>query len=202
MFLLVLIVEFFVQPPGFNTHEIRHAFLRFFTSLFQMYRLYMVDRSPEGERFKSEEFLAGMNLSESSTFFVKEILATQMFHNFIVERCENPTDPEVLFFDDTINAKFNRSKKVVLTGRKKETTFLDDTRSMVRTFSKCYYIWIILQHMTSDDSILPKWENYRLQKPTRLLPQVTLVYLMMVARINIAHFQSWIPTCTARYEPQ
>jgi cob(I)alamin adenosyltransferase len=98
-----------------------------------MYRMYIVDGSSNGDRFKSEDFSAGLNLSENSTLFVKEILSTQMFHNFVEERCENPSDPEVLFFDDTINAKFNRSKKVVLTGRKKETAFLDDTRSMVRT---------------------------------------------------------------------
>ena len=91
----------------------------------------MVDGSADGDKFKSDEFLAVLNLSESSTVCVKEILSTQMFYNFVEERCENPNDPEVLFFDDTINAKFNRSKKVVLTGRKKETAFLDDTRSMV-----------------------------------------------------------------------
>jgi DENN domain-containing protein 5 len=99
--------------------------------------MYIVDGSADGDKFKSEEFLASLNLSESSTLCIKEILSTQMFHSFVEERCENPSDPEVLFFDDTINAKFNRSKKVVLTGRKKETAFLDDTRFMVCTFVKC-----------------------------------------------------------------
>jgi hypothetical protein len=103
----------------------------------------MVDDTSDGDKFKTEEFLAAINLSESSTTFVKEVLSTQMFHNFVEERCENPTDPEILFFDDTINAKFNRSKKVVLTGRRKETAFLNDTRSMVCTFCQSYNIWII-----------------------------------------------------------
>ena len=96
-----------------------------------MYRMYLGDGSKDGDDFRLDGFLAGLNLSESSTEWVKEVLGTQMFHNFVEERRENPADPEVLFFDDTINAKFNRSKKVVLTGRKKETAFLDDTRSMV-----------------------------------------------------------------------
>lgn len=54
-----------------------------------------------------------------------------MFHGFTEERGESPHDPEVLFFDHSINAKINRSKKVTLTGRKKETSFLNDNRSMV-----------------------------------------------------------------------
>ena len=85
----------------------------------------------DGDNFRLDDFLTALNLPDSSTECVKEILSTQMFHNFVEERRENPADPEVLFFDDTINAKFNRSKKVVLTGRKKETAFLDDNRSMV-----------------------------------------------------------------------
>jgi hypothetical protein len=63
-----------------------------------------------------------------------------MFHNFIEERRESPNDPEVLFFDDTINAKFNRSKKATLTLRKKETAFLDDTRSLVSHDSQVF-VW-------------------------------------------------------------
>jgi DENN domain-containing protein 5 len=74
-----------------------------------------------------------LNLSEHSTEYVREILKTQLFQNFVEERCDCPHDPEVLFFDDTINAKFNRSKKATLTLRKKETAFLDDTRSIVST---------------------------------------------------------------------
>lgn len=73
----------------------------------------------------------GLNLSSNSTEFVGALLKTQMFQVFTVERHENPHDPEVLFFDDSITAKMNRSKKTALTrGGKKETRFLDDTRSM------------------------------------------------------------------------
>ena len=114
------------QPPGFNVHEIRQAFLRFFTSLFQTYRTYVVSGD-----FRATDFLASLNLSECSTEFVQEVLKTQMFQNFVEERVDCPNDPEVLFFDDCINAKFNRSKKATLTLRKKETAFLDDTRSLV-----------------------------------------------------------------------
>ena len=55
-----------------------------------------------------------------------------MFQVFTVERRENPRDPEVMFFDDSITAKLNRSKKTALTrGGKRETKFLNDTGSMV-----------------------------------------------------------------------
>ena len=107
--------------------EIRQAFLRFFVSLFRDYRKYL-----DEEGFRDEEFLDGLGLSAGSIAFVKYLLQTQMFHVFADERRENPTDPEVLFFDDSITAKLNRSKKTALSrGGKKETKFLNDTRSMV-----------------------------------------------------------------------
>jgi DENN domain-containing protein 5 len=114
------------QPPGFSSTEIRRAFLRFFTSLFQTYRSYL-----DGTEFRSLDFLASLNILNGSAEFVAALLGTQMFQGFVVERGESPYDPEVLFFDDSINAKINRSKTMVLTGRKKETSFLNDTRSMV-----------------------------------------------------------------------
>ena len=108
--------------------EIRQAFLRFFVSLFRDYRKYL-----DEDTFCNEEFLDGLGLSAGSTAFVKCLLQTQMFHVFADERRENATDPEVLFFDDSITAKLNRSKMTALTrGGKKETRFLNDTRSMVR----------------------------------------------------------------------
>jgi len=103
--------------------------LRFFVSLFRDYRNFLDETT-----FRDEDFLAGLGLSDSSIDFVRSVLQTQMFQVFTVERRENPSDPEVLFFDDSITAKMNRSKKVQLTrGGKKETRFLDDTGSMVRT---------------------------------------------------------------------
>lgn len=103
--------------------------MRFFVSLFQNYRSYL-----EGIEFRSSDFLTSLNLPNDSSDFIAALLDTQMFHNFVVERVESSLDPEVRFFDDSINAKINRSKKVALTGRTKETSFLKDTRSMVSNF--------------------------------------------------------------------
>ena len=120
----------FVQPPGFLSSEIRQAFLRFFVSLFRDYRSFLGETT-----FRGEAFLASLNLPDDNTDFVSSVLDTQMFQVFTVERRENPSDPEVLFFDDSITAKLNRSKMATLSrgGKKKETRFLDDTRSKVRT---------------------------------------------------------------------
>jgi len=59
-----------------------------------------------------------------------------MFDRFLEERRENQDDPEVKFFDESISAKINRSKKTALAniGRhaKKATPFLEDTSAAVR----------------------------------------------------------------------
>jgi len=115
------------QPHRFSSNEIRQAFLRFFVSLFRGYRSFLDETT-----FYEEDFLASLNLPFSCTDFVRSVLHTQMFQMFTLERRESPRDPEVLFFDDSITAKMNRSKKAALTrGGKKETRFLDDNRSMV-----------------------------------------------------------------------
>lgn len=102
--------------------------MRFFVSLFKNYRLYL-----DGTDFKREQFLASLNVPSESLEFVSNILESQMFHCFVVERVEEPDNSEVRFFDESIQAKVNRSKKTALTpGRRKETKFLDDTSHQVR----------------------------------------------------------------------
>jgi hypothetical protein len=59
-----------------------------------------------------------------------------MFDRFLEERQQNPRNPVVVFFDESINAKLNRSKKAALThigrgGGKKSTDFLDDRSGVV-----------------------------------------------------------------------
>jgi len=120
-------VPYHAQPTGFSSNEIRQAFLRFFVSLFRDYRKFLDETA-----FHDEEFLSDLNCSANNTAFVRSVLKTQLFQVFTVERLENSSDPEVLFFDDSITAKINRSKKATLArGGKKETKFLDDTGSMV-----------------------------------------------------------------------
>lgn len=117
------------QPESFSVQEIREAFLRFFVALLQNYKSYI---SQTG--FLASDFVQSLGLGGSSAQFCESMVKTQLFQRFLGER-EEVNDPEVRFFDESINAKINRSKKTSLMnfGRvdTKETTFLDDTSRMV-----------------------------------------------------------------------
>lgn len=120
------------EPEGFSSMEIRNAFLRFFVSIFSSYEKYLVKDSGS-KSFRSEEFLASLNLPSGSHRFVASVLATQMFQRFVQERQAHPSNPTVLFFDQSIIAKNNRSKKTTLTtGGKQKTPFLDDTSMKIQ----------------------------------------------------------------------
>lgn len=83
--------------------------------------------------FRSEDFLMSLNLSPGSYRFLARVLQTQMFERFVQERKVNPTSPSILFFDESIIAKNNRSKKTTLaSGGKQKTPFLDDRSGEVR----------------------------------------------------------------------
>ena len=115
-----------VDPQEFSSEEIRQAYLRFFVSILRDYRMYL-----SRDSFRRPEFLASLNVSSASLEFVEGMLQTQMFSRFVEDRLEGELDPEVLFFDESINAKMNRSKRVTLSGlAKKTTSFLDDTSNV------------------------------------------------------------------------
>lgn len=119
-----------VQSEPFSTAEIRNAFLRFFVSIFRDYRQYLGDG-----RFEEANFLASLNMSLESRQFMNSIIKTQMFNRFVEDRTQSPHDPEILFFDQSITAKRNRSKMNALTNlkiKKEETEFLSDTSAVVR----------------------------------------------------------------------
>ena len=83
--------------------------------------------------------MQSLGLTLSSAEFCDGFTKTQLFHRFIEERREW-NDPEVRFFDESINAKVNRSRKNTLInfGRAevKDTAFLDDTSRMVSNVAK------------------------------------------------------------------
>lgn len=113
-----------LQPTGFSVNGIREGFLRFFVSLFQDYRSYIKKRA-----FQQSDFVASFNFSKNVSDYISSITKTQMFQSFITERIYHPNDPEVLFFDESIKAKQNRSKMNI--ARKQETAFLNDTTQVV-----------------------------------------------------------------------
>jgi hypothetical protein len=85
--------------------------------------------------FQANEFVESLSLTVSSADFCSHFVKTQLFDRFIEERRESPQDPEVRFFDESINAKVNRSRKNALINLvrtdMKDTSFLDDTTGVV-----------------------------------------------------------------------
>ncbi|KAL7579118.1 hypothetical protein ACA910_019148 [Epithemia clementina (nom. ined.)] len=122
------------EPKGFAVAEIRSAFLRFFVALFKGYRDFMDDDGT----FRVEEFLGRLtNITPRSRAYLEGVFRTQMFERFIQERLEDPDDPEVMFFDESVGAKqnsrflktpFNRIRNG---GKKGDSSFLDDKSKQV-----------------------------------------------------------------------
>ena len=76
--------------------------------------------------FDDEKFLEEFKKSDPDSIeFLQSMLTTQMFRRFLEERQDNPEDPEIRYFDESIIAKTNRSKKSTLKSGKKPTPFLD-----------------------------------------------------------------------------
>jgi hypothetical protein len=105
----------------FNECKLQLAFFKVFTSLLKNYRFYLIPDSVD-EYFKKDEFI-GMADKECRPFYTL-FLDSHAFTQFIVERVEREeSDFEILFFDEALKAKRNRSKFK----RQKETTpFLQD----------------------------------------------------------------------------
>lgn len=82
--------------------------------------------------FDGEAFLRE-NHDAASRPFMAQLIATQMFDRFVEDRVFSPRLPEVLFFDQSINQKLNRSLSI---GKKKyDCSFLDDrTDDIQETF--------------------------------------------------------------------
>lgn len=128
------------QPEGFSARAIREAFLRFFVAVLQNYRMFMND-----DGFHAAEFVQSLGFGPNSAAFCNAFVTTQLFDRFIEERRESQCDHEVRFFDESINAKVNRSKKNVLINfglaDVKDTAFLDDSS---RGVSSLIYIWYFI----------------------------------------------------------
>lgn len=89
----------------------------------------------EDGSFEREAFVASLSLSSRSAAYIESVLHTQLFDCFLRERHELPDDPEVRFFDESIHAKVNRSRKAAIAslgrGHRRDTSFIDDTSKEV-----------------------------------------------------------------------
>jgi hypothetical protein len=125
------------EPKKFNTNEIRKAFLRLFVSIFINYEEFLLTEA-RNDLFDEVAFLDSVSFEPYARDFVQRVIQTQMFQRFLEERKDNPMDPEFRFFDESIIAKINRSKKAKLAqgGKKLSTPFLDDEgQKIIKTFT-------------------------------------------------------------------
>lgn len=127
-----------LQFKGYAAGEIRKAFLDFFLSILKTYRDYF-----DETEFRSMEFVANMSFPDDEGQFVLSLTATQMFEGFLADRRECPDDSEVLFFDESIDAKSNKSKKSRLTGGRIETPFLSNNELNVSAFGAVIIIRVL-----------------------------------------------------------
>jgi len=123
---------------------IRRAFLFFFVSIMKHYKKHCrTGQAPSGpfsidHYFLQEEFKKAY--PEQYRPFLGQLMTSQSFNKFIEQKV-NPTDfkevAEITFFDEHIDAKFNRYAISNLLGTKKATPFLNDKSNLV---SKVYTV--------------------------------------------------------------
>ena len=101
----------------------QEGFLTFFTTMLRDYKRF-VSQTEKGGSFRMKEFLNTQRPDFKP--YLKEFVQTQHFDCFITKRIYNKTDPDVLFFDQSIQAKRNRSKMVI---KKKRTPFLQSAKA-------------------------------------------------------------------------
>lgn len=95
--------------------KVQESFLRFYVSMLRDYNKYI----GSDEIFRTKDFIASQR--SDYKYFLKEFCCSQQFDFFISKKILNPQEPTILFFDQSINAKKNRSR---LSLKKKETSFL------------------------------------------------------------------------------
>ncbi|KAL3910952.1 MAG: hypothetical protein SGILL_007480, partial [Bacillariaceae sp.] len=121
--------------------RVQEAFLRFFVAVMKDYRrfLHVPDTSKLGQptpesldwiewsndfSFDSSAFIASQKKLYEP--YLSELCATQQFDEFITKRLYSPELPDIIFFDQSIDAKLNRSRLKI---RKTETPFLQSAKA-------------------------------------------------------------------------
>jgi hypothetical protein len=73
-----------------------------------------------GLRFRGDDFVSAQRRDFQP--FLEELMATQQFDDFITKRMYSSTEPDVIFFDKSIDAKKNRS---ILNRKKTDVAYLN-----------------------------------------------------------------------------
>jgi hypothetical protein len=109
---------------------VQEAFLRFYVTALKEYRKYTPKdteqpissdwRGDKSElRFRSDDFVTAQRRDFQP--FLEELVMTQQFDDFITKRIYSPDEPDIIFFDKTIDAKKSRS---ILNRKKTDASYL------------------------------------------------------------------------------
>jgi pentatricopeptide repeat protein len=109
--------------------RVQECFLRFFVALLKDYRNYLlIPEKANNEPSKTPSFdqVAFMaNLRADNVALMSQFCQTQHYHDFLSRRMYSPGEPDLVFFDQSIDAKLNRSKMKL---KKVETPFLHSAK--------------------------------------------------------------------------
>jgi hypothetical protein len=117
-----------------DEREMAHAFFKIFVSIFKNYRDFLIFPSREvpepASGFDERRFLQSVPQRDRDFFAV--LFNTQAWQHFVERRTlPNASEPDVLFFDEAIVSKKNRSTFAL----HRQTPFLDDrSEEIVKTF--------------------------------------------------------------------
>ena len=114
------------SPKQSSWDAVQEAFLRFYVSILQDYRKFLImpgsstsNTSNHERGFRTDAFIKASRAEYQP--FLQEFCLTQQFDSFLTKRLYDPGEPDVTFFDQSIDAKRNRSK---LNLKKVDTPFL------------------------------------------------------------------------------
>lgn len=118
-------------PGAMDEGKVQSSFLKLWTALLSDYRMFLCDGTKRTTdmsmaRFRTDDFVKHHSNDREMSAFFSRFCATQAFQQFVDDRADKTcTDNEVLFFDELIQAKRNRS---VLKLNKDSTPFLEVRR--------------------------------------------------------------------------
>lgn len=117
-----------VDPSSTNHDEqsqwdrVQEGFLRFFVALLRNYRSYLFLPGKDSDKppsFDQVGFMASCRADNVA--MMTQFCQTQHYHDFLARLMYSPGEPDLVFFDQSIDAKLNRSKMKL---KKVETPFL------------------------------------------------------------------------------
>jgi hypothetical protein len=114
--------------------RVQEGFVRFFVALLKQYRKFLVlpseslnDATTSPQVKPSFDLIGFVSSQKDETApFLSEMCMTQSFDDFLTRRMYSPGEPDLIFFDQSIDAKNNRSN---LKLRKVETPFLHSAKA-------------------------------------------------------------------------